>query len=148
MAQEGVEAPGEGGHCECSSMEVSMQRYTPSILQQVNAAVCGRGYLDRFAISREKVQLEAAQARPARHLRSLFRPTFPPADRHRRSTPSHCHCLRLSIDFPWLRSPRYVGSRRGLPHSSCATKVLGEVCTQARLRSLRKASTCLRFHPP
>jgi len=125
LAQEGIEAPGKGGHCESSDMGV---RY--SAMHRAYSSKSMRQYVgvDAVAISREKVQLEAAQARPARHLRSLFRPTFPPADQHRRQTPSHCHCLRPSIDFPWLRSPRYVGSRRGLPRSSCAVMAPGEVC--------------------
>lgn len=97
--------------------------------------------VDAVATCREKDQLEAAQARPARHLRSLFRPTFPPVYQHRRQPPSHCHCLRLSIDFPWLRSLRYVGSRRGLPRSSCAAMAPGEVCKR-RLKTPENGQNC------
>ena len=84
--------------------------------------------VDGVAIYREKVQPESgpkrvppdtSEACSAQHFRQQISPVA--------KQPSHCHCLRRPIDSTWLRSPRYVGSQRGLPRSSCAAMAPGEV---------------------
>lgn len=84
--------------------------------------------VDGVAIYREKVQLESgpkrvppdtSEACSAQHFRQQISPVAKQF--------SHCHCLRRPIDSTWLRSPRYVGSQRGLPRSSCAAMAPGEV---------------------